>query len=162
MSTSESELREVLIAMKIPIKPDYNTQSDIAFLYDYIDCVENMADENYRIIEPAASAEPVACVANCYTADGMPCQITEYLPAGTKLYAHPPAPQWQPIESAPKDGTNVLLVNCKGNIAAGLWQGDKLNGGWWLRGGNKPDTFFNFHHGPTHWMPLPAAPGREG
>lgn len=57
MSTSESELREVLIAMKIPRRPEDSPQSDIAFLYDYIDCVENMADEHYRIIEPASSTE---------------------------------------------------------------------------------------------------------
>jgi hypothetical protein len=62
--------------------------------------------------------------------------------------------EWQPIETAPRDGTNILIVNHKGNIASGLWQ----CGGWWLRGGNGPNTFFNDHHGPTHWMPLPSPP----
>lgn len=65
---------------------------------------------------------------------------------------------WRPIETAPKDGSNVLLVNRKGNIAAGSW----LAGGWWLRGGNGPDAFFNRHHGPTHWQPLPSPPAPEG
>ena len=65
---------------------------------------------------------------------------------------------WQPIKTAPRDGTNVLLVNRKGNIATGLWQGRGVMEGWWLRGGNGPNTFFNEHHGPTHWMPLPAPP----
>lgn len=69
------------------------------------------------------------------------------------------APQWRPIETAPKDGTNVLLVNRKGNMAAGLWMDSLSGSGWYLRGGSlRPDTFFNDHHGPTHWMPLPAAP----
>lgn len=62
--------------------------------------------------------------------------------------------EWQPIETAPKDGTNVLLVNRKGNMAAGMF----MDGAWWLRGGNHPNIFFNGHHGPTHWMPLPKAP----
>lgn len=65
---------------------------------------------------------------------------------------------WQPIETAPKDGTNVLLINRKGNQAAGLWMNSLLGVGWYLRGGNQPDTFFNDHHGPTHWMPLPPPP----
>lgn len=75
------------------------------------------------------------------------------------LYTHPKAePGWQPIETAPKDGTNILLFNDKGNMATALWQGTGPMEGWWLRGGNKPDYFFNGHRSPTHWMPLPAAP----
>lgn len=67
---------------------------------------------------------------------------------------------WQSIDTAPRDGTNILLVNHKGNMAVGLWIGKGYDTGWWLRGGNKPDTFFNFHHGPSHWMPLPPAPDK--
>jgi len=65
---------------------------------------------------------------------------------------------WQPIETAPKDGTNILLFNRAGNVAAGLWLSGALGTGWFLRGGNRPDTFFNEHFGPTHWQPLPEPP----
>jgi hypothetical protein len=68
------------------------------------------------------------------------------------------AQRWQPIETAPKDGTSVLLVNHKGNIAAGLWMDSFTGAGWYLRGGSDPDEFFNGHFGPTHWMPLPKGP----
>jgi hypothetical protein len=66
--------------------------------------------------------------------------------------------QWRPMSTAPKDGTNVLLINRAGNMGAGLWLSGILGVGWFLRGGNKPDVFFNDHYGPTHWMPLPSAP----
>jgi hypothetical protein len=65
---------------------------------------------------------------------------------------------WQPIETAPKDGTNVLLITRKGNMATGLWQGSGPSEGWWLRGSAEPNCFFNGHYGPTHWMQLPQAP----
>jgi hypothetical protein len=65
---------------------------------------------------------------------------------------------WQPISTAPKDGTNVLLVNRAKNMATGLWNGLGGDEGWWLRGGNSPNSFFNGGYGPTHWMLLPAPP----
>lgn len=67
---------------------------------------------------------------------------------------------WQPIETAPKDGTPVLLLSPSfqpgdyGNIKGGLvW----VSGGWrnlgngWRNDYGKED--------PTYWMPLPEAPG---
>lgn len=70
-----------------------------------------------------------------------------------------PLSTWSDIETAPKDGTNVLLVNRAGNIAAGMWLDSVLGAGWYLRGGeNRPDVFFNTSQGPTHWQPLPAPP----
>lgn len=80
------------------------------------------------------------------------------------------APQWQPIETAPKDGTAILLTNGK-DVAEGHWYFEEggttehrdLDGRYidqtdsdgydgWLDwdGGMQPD--------PTHWMPLPAPP----
>ncbi len=84
------------------------------------------------------------------------------------------APQWQPIERAPKDGTAILLTNGK-DVAEGHWYFEEggttehrdLDGRYidqtesdgydgWLdwEGGMQPD--------PTHWMPLPAPPEVEG
>ncbi len=78
---------------------------------------------------------------------------------------------WKPISSAPKDGTDILLTN-GAHVSCGHWHYDEggtteyrdLDGryigqddrdgfaGWldWM-GGMTPN--------PTHWMPLPAAPG---
>lgn len=84
--------------------------------------------------------------------------------------ASPAAQEWQPIETAPKDGTEILLTNGK-TVAEGQWCDEEpyireyrdADGRWidqqesdgfegWMdwSGGMKPD--------PTHWMPLPPAP----
>lgn len=52
---------------------------------------------------------------------------------------------WQPIQTAPKDGTEILLY--AGGSGIGQWD-DML--GWWSEG--------NFMNNPTHWMPLPTDP----
>lgn len=61
------------------------------------------------------------------------------------------APQWQPIETAPKDGSEILLCSKKGRIANGVWMTATDRVGAWLWPYIKVE--------PTHWMPLPAAPG---
>ena len=69
--------------------------------------------------------------------------------------------EWQPIETAPKDGRHMLL--CDGaRVSFGGWltdidQGAEYEGqigmaGWWA-----VDLGPNIYR-PTHWMPLPAAP----
>jgi hypothetical protein len=54
---------------------------------------------------------------------------------------------WQPIESAPIDGT-VLLVHG----ARGVELGWCVHGRWYWHGGNSLVDV------PTHWMPLPEPP----
>lgn len=66
------------------------------------------------------------------------------------------APQWRDIETAPKDGTVVLLAGCRKPVAA-AWLEDEID--WWHVDDNKRGPFALRGPGPTHWMPLPAAPG---
>lgn len=70
------------------------------------------------------------------------------------------ARQWQPIETAPKDGTYILGVNMQGNpkhrypeIISWRWStyGDDPEKKDWY-GAN------NLHPYATHWMPLPEPP----
>ena len=54
---------------------------------------------------------------------------------------------WQLIETAPKDGSFILLATPKGRIADGFWS---LVYGVW----SWPYVMVE----PTHWMPMPKAP----
>jgi hypothetical protein len=79
--------------------------------------------------------------------------------------------EWQPIETAPKDGREVLLfgiwageihgLNADPTIAVGAWQGGKSDyqgdDFWALTGGDVYACWMR----PTHWMPLPEPP-QEG
>jgi hypothetical protein len=68
--------------------------------------------------------------------------------------------KWQPIETAPKDGTRILLF-IEDQVIEGHWDDS-----WpmWC-------TAYLSSHGcgccsssneePTHWMPLPAKPEKE-
>jgi len=65
--------------------------------------------------------------------------------------------EWQPIETAPKDGVVLLCLPIFGAIR----EGDRrvYEGRWH----NEQDTFtsvngFILLTGATHWMPLPSAP----
>ena len=62
------------------------------------------------------------------------------------------ATTWRPIETAPKDGTEVLL-NCDGYFQIGSWCYDESEPARtvWACG-----SFML--HGPTHWMPIPKPP----
>ena len=71
--------------------------------------------------------------------------------------AAPAAPAgWQPIETAPKDGTQIALATHK-TAHAGRWQQRMYGDNWWMSGDYV--AAFSTINPPTHWMPLPAAPG---
>ncbi len=72
------------------------------------------------------------------------------------------AQQWQPIETAPKDGTVVMVCNEDGAWIAKYVpiypSGYRAENPWF-------SLMLNHNHmrkgkpfGPTHWMPLPAPP----
>jgi len=71
---------------------------------------------------------------------------------------------WQPIETAPKDGTVVLLLSPEGEDE-GHWEEVRYCvlgspqgafGAGWVDSTNNLPIYAEFE--PTHWMPLPAAP----
>lgn len=57
---------------------------------------------------------------------------------------------WQPIETAPKDGTNIIGLTQWGALE--IWYvRDAYEGEYWQDySDSEPD--------PTHWLPLPAPP----
>lgn len=65
--------------------------------------------------------------------------------------------EWQSIETAPRDGTRILLVHGSYIWLDTWWKGDGTNSDWssivaWKQAtGKTPDA-------PTHWMPLPTPP----
>lgn len=58
--------------------------------------------------------------------------------------------EWQPIETAPKDGTEILLLS-KCDMGVCYWCSERSFTGWTVGWGM---VFRN----PTHWMPLPKLP----
>lgn len=81
---------------------------------------------------------------------------SDYLAELHSRLAQPPDPEWQPIESAPKDGTAFIAVS--GNwIVCMCW--NKHRRDWCTVDKHycslpEDETF-------THWMPLPSPPTKE-
>ena len=68
---------------------------------------------------------------------------------------------WQPIETAPKDGTLILAVDARNQDSHAVVYYEELysksNYVWCMIGTD--DTFHRDRF--THWMPLPAQPTQE-
>lgn len=70
--------------------------------------------------------------------------------------------QWQPIETAPKDGSRFIAWFPDEGIDFCHWQKSEYESmpeGW-------RDSFITVYRegwkeGPTHWMPLPASPKKD-
>lgn len=61
---------------------------------------------------------------------------------------------WQPIETAPTDGTSILLL-IEGKCVEGLYCRRQSGEGEWYDVFTPPGYF---NDQPTHWMPLPKPP----
>ena len=69
--------------------------------------------------------------------------------------------QWQPIETAPQDGREVLLLNFPRTLVGHWMPGGHciedhppIDAGWYFWGGSQ----FERVAGPSHWMSLPLTP----
>lgn len=80
-----------------------------------------------------------------WATDFRPCDV-EYVRADSH------AQQWQPIETAPTDGTRILAYPVFGKVGVVTWWRSNIHkdGGSFIDG--------NMAVRPTQWMPLPAPP----
>ena len=85
-------------------------------------------------------------------------QLVAAVKRAEKAEAERDAARWQPIETAPRDGTLIDLwageriANCAWNVPSKCWA-ERVGAGF----GGKHWAVVN---NPTHWMPLPAASGQ--
>ncbi len=71
--------------------------------------------------------------------------------------------EWQPIETAPKDGTAILLALTQDYYSGGrVKEGfcDELSGDWYLANDSCSCCYYPLSddNPPTHWRPLPDPP----
>ena len=68
--------------------------------------------------------------------------------------------KWLPIESAPKDGTKIVLGGPTW-VDVGSWDDwyDQSAPGWFSE--TNHNGYISAGLDPTHWMPLPPPPGSE-
>ena len=87
-------------------------------------------------------------------------------------YTSPPKQMpegWKPIETVPKDGTQVIIKCSGGRVATAFYDDKQFVGEGWhvvvpfLGGvGSGTDTFIYLQEDmPTHWMPLPTPTNTE-
>lgn len=85
------------------------------------------------------------------------------------IAAMPPAPQWRTIDSAPRDGSEVLLL-IENRAFQAAWDDCTLpNGSRYCPGEWRPASLPSHGCGccsskdpdPTHWMPIPTPPAGD-
>ena len=69
---------------------------------------------------------------------------------------------WRPIETAPKDGTTIILGSESGWSDAGFWMGNPKENYWgktgWYAEDDRASILTAKPVQPTHWLPLPEPP----
>lgn len=77
--------------------------------------------------------------------------LTDAINRLASLSYAPAREPWQPIETAPKDRTEILAWIPQCGALVLYWENLSDDGRW-------SDGVSRFHREPTHWMPLPSAP----
>lgn len=71
---------------------------------------------------------------------------------------------WQPIETAPKDGAHILIIDMTGTIPIAdiaHWHEGTFRAGTadcWEDAKGKGPEIMGVYNSATHWMPLPPPP----
>ena len=76
---------------------------------------------------------------------------------GEAALRQPQPGTWQPIETAPKDWTHVLIC-VDGAVCEAYYRDDEE---LWCRANASTEDEDSILAGPTHWMPLPSPPQTE-
>jgi hypothetical protein len=90
------------------------------------------------------------------------CIVTKALGGGPKTLAALTQPAqlapsaWRPIETAPQDGTYVLVV--EGQFVS---QARFVSDSGWFEANNDPTDHWGGPFSPTHWQPMPLPPPPE-
>jgi len=118
-------------------------------------------------VAPAVDAQPVGVAGTMPGTDG--CTMAAFkaseVPVGTPLYTSAQSEglrkdAWQPIETAPKDGTPLILFARAKHATAGA-----PVVGWWIPDLGWIESAFSPNHPvgivPSHWMPRPEFPAQK-
>lgn len=79
---------------------------------------------------------------------------------------------WQPIETAPKDGRNIIVgvdIASVWIVRAAFWTDDDTRGddegppepGWWSYRNSVSQELLDGLYAPTHWIPMPYPPNGD-
>lgn len=66
--------------------------------------------------------------------------------------------EWQPIETAPKDGSEILIARAGDCVDLAYWVGEMDKAWPWAVNGGQTAMAADW---PTHWMLLPDPPVAE-
>lgn len=127
-----------------------------------IDAAEMLRDMAEALAAHRAQAGKQAECPGCQTP-----RACQYNGCAAALAASPhQVAQWQPIETAPRDGSEVLIFEVYERLPVIGWWSEKRKR--WYASTEVYDTDGDatvidklYTDGVTHWMPLPAAPTKE-
>jgi len=122
---------------------------------DVIKGIEEGFDDNEQIADAVEWVEDAANRLAEFEQDNhMQAIKIEKLQA--ELAALKAAQEWRGMESAPKDGTWVLVIDSEYGDHSGAFVArytEAFSGSWLINTSHVPHVVY-----PSHWMPLPTAP----
>jgi len=122
---------------------------------DVIKGIEEGFDDNEQIADAVEWVEDAANRLAEFEQDNhMQAIKIEKLQA--ELAALKAAQEWRGMESAPKDGTWVLVIDSEYGDHGGAFVArytEAFSGSWLINTSHTPHVVY-----PTHWMPLPTLP----